>query len=297
VRRLLAPQGGILGAAGVLLDQPALVGAALGVTAEAHAAKVTIRSELDRRPRSTGPDAPFKPFVPSLQDDAPAGALAYLGVSNVASAAKRIIGAAGTSSGSITQLLTALRQRLGASAQGRLFRGETAIVLTPSVPAPTLTVMARTKDEARTRASLLALQAPLAKALTIQGAPAPKFVRRGDTFQLRLVRGLEFDYAVFDGKLVVSTQPAGIEAVRKAGARLPSSDGWKQTVGEKTGNPITSLVFLDFSQLLRLGEQTGLNQSRAYLGVKDDLQKVRAIGARSQSGDGESTAEITLSIP
>jgi hypothetical protein len=144
---------------------------------------------------------------------------------------------------------------------------------------------------------LAALQAPLEKALTIPGAPAPKFAKRGNAFQLRLATGVELDYAVFGGRLVVSTKLAGINSVRAGGRKLPDTAAWKAAIGEKPSNPVTSLVFLDFSQLLRLGEQTGLNDSRAYLAVKDDLQKVRAVGARSRSGKEESTAELTLSIP
>lgn len=305
VRRLLAPQGGLLGAGGTLLDQPGLVGAAIGVTARQHDVRVTIRSELDgRRRQASGPDTPFKAFKPALQDEAPADALAYLGVANLAGAAQRLLAAGGSTTAGIGQLLTGLRQRLGASASARLnrdllslFKGESALILTPSVPAPTLTVIARTSDEGATRRALAALQSPLEKALTIKGAPAPTFARRGDAFQLRLATGVELDYAVFGGKLVVSTQLAGISKVRAGGRKLPGTATWKAAIGTKTSNPITSLVFLDFSQLLRLGEQTGLNDSRAYLAVKEDLQKVRAVGARSRSGSEESTAELTLSIP
>ncbi len=66
-----------------------------------------------------------------------------------------------------------------------------------------------------------------------------------------------------------------------------------------SGRPdeVGSLGFLDFSQLLELGEQTGLNDSRSYLAARDDLRKVRAIGVRSSGGEGSSTAEILLSIP
>jgi hypothetical protein len=49
--------------------------------------------------------------------------------------------------------------------------------------------------------------------------------------------------------------------------------------------------------LLRLGEQTGLGDSRAYQSVRDDLQKVRAVGAWSSGSGDESNAEINLSIP
>jgi hypothetical protein len=60
---------------------------------------------------------------------------------------------------------------------------------------------------------------------------------------------------------------------------------------------VTSVVFLDFSQLLRLGEQTGLNDSRAYLAVKADLAKVRSVGASSTGSGEDTTTEIRISIP
>jgi hypothetical protein len=60
---------------------------------------------------------------------------------------------------------------------------------------------------------------------------------------------------------------------------------------------VSSLGFLDFSQLLELGEQTGLNDSRAYLAARDDLQKIRAVGISSSGDEEETTAEILLSIP
>jgi hypothetical protein len=60
---------------------------------------------------------------------------------------------------------------------------------------------------------------------------------------------------------------------------------------------VTSLGFLDFSQLLELGEQTGLNDNRAYLAARDDLRRVAAVGFHSRVREGETTAEILLSIP
>jgi hypothetical protein len=60
---------------------------------------------------------------------------------------------------------------------------------------------------------------------------------------------------------------------------------------------VGSVGFLDFSQLLDLGEQTGLNDSRAYLAARDDLRKIRAVGVSSSGAEGETTSEIILSIP
>jgi hypothetical protein len=103
---------------------------------------------------------------------------------------------------------------------------------------------------------------------------------------------------VQDGKVAVATSRAGVDAVFDDGVkRLPDTDAYRTTTGKKTRGTVTSLVFLDFNRLLRLGEQTGLNDSRAYLQVKDDLEKVRAVGAVSSSEGSESTTEITLLIP
>jgi hypothetical protein len=66
-----------------------------------------------------------------------------------------------------------------------------------------------------------------------------------------------------------------------------------------SGRPhrVTSLLFLDFSQLLSLGEQTGLLKSARYRALRTDLEKVRAIGLDSASGEADSTAELSLQIP
>ena len=60
---------------------------------------------------------------------------------------------------------------------------------------------------------------------------------------------------------------------------------------------MSSLLFLDFTQLLRLGEQTGLRDSRDYLAIAPDLEKVQAVGVSSTAEEGSSTSEISLLIP
>jgi hypothetical protein len=141
-------------------------------------------------------------------------------------------------------------------------------VLTPATPAPVLTLLARTKDEAATRRGLAKLPAPLRKA---------------------------FSTAVFDGKVAVSTSPAGIRAVQAKGPHLSDTEQWRKSVGNYP-DLVSSLLFLDFKRLLQLGEQTGLSASSAYQAAKGDLQKVGAIGAHTSGNDSESTAEISLLI-
>jgi hypothetical protein len=114
-------------------------------------------------------------------------------------------------------------------------------------------------------------------------------------FQLRIAPGIEFDYAVFDGKLVVSTALAGVRAVKDAKHRLGDDPSFSATLANRP-DKVTSLVFLDFSALLALGERTGLSDSRSYLAVRDDLRKVKAVGAAAAGSGDESTTKVSIQI-
>jgi hypothetical protein len=263
LRRLLAPQGGLLGAAGTLFDQPTLKGTAFGLSAAGDHAKLTVESQLDPSlaTAATASGSGFKPFHPTLAGAVPADAMAYLGVSNLAPALQRLLAAAGSSSASLKPLVGSLGKPLS-----KVFPGEVAIILTAATPAPVLTLLAATKDEAGARAALAGLPAAVRKALTS---------------------------AVWDGKVAVSTDPKGIAAVKGGGKHLTDLPNWQKSVGNHP-ELVSSLLFLDFSRLLTLGEQTGLSTSSAFRSAKADLQKVRAIGASTSGSTSESTAEISL---
>ena len=104
--------------------------------------------------------------------------------------------------------------------------------------------------------------------------------------ELALGAGLQIDYAVFDGLVVVSTSVAAIDAGRDPRAiRSPTSRPTRRR--SRAGrDELSSLLFLDFSQLLSLGEQTGLTSERApSRALPPDLEKVRAMGLSSTSGE------------
>jgi hypothetical protein len=265
IRRLLAPQGGLLGAAGTLFDQATLKGAAFGLSAAGDQAKLTVESEFDPSLATGAAKAGsgFKPFHPTLASAVPANAMAYLGVSNLAPALQRLLAAAGSSSASLQPLVGSLDKPLL-----KVFPGEVAIILTAATPAPVLTLLAATKDEAGARRALAGLPAAVRKTLTS---------------------------AVWDGKVAVSTDRKGIAAVKAGGKHLTDLANWQKSVGNHH-ELVSSLLFLDFSRLLTLGEQTGLSTSSAFRSAKADLQKVRAIGASTSGSTSESTAEISLLI-
>jgi hypothetical protein len=60
---------------------------------------------------------------------------------------------------------------------------------------------------------------------------------------------------------------------------------------------VTSLLFLELSQLLSLGERTGLTRSASLRRLEPDLARIRAIGLTSTSGEADTTAELSLQIP
>jgi hypothetical protein len=297
VRRLLAPQGGVLGAAGVLLDQPGLKGAAIGLVAHDKSVRIVVRSELDGSARR---GQAFKPFAPTLQKVVPKGVLGYLGVSGLSTALSRLFAAAGPQTAGLGDLLRRAGRQIDRQSGGRLTRavlatlqGEVALTLTPALPAPVATVVAHARPD--TRSALAQLETPIARLLG-KGARFRTVTVAGARSRVLKAGPITIAYAVVRDDLVIATSPAGIAAVANAPVHLDAEDTFK-TVADGAPDKVSSLLFLDFTELLRLGEQTGLGDSRAYQSVREDLRKVRAVGAWSSGSGDESTAEINLSIP
>lgn len=305
LRTLLAPQGGLTGAAGALLDRPGLRGGAFAATATARGARLTVHGVVD--PKAAG--GRYEAFAPTLDALAPAGALLFVDARGLGLALRRLLGLAGSASEGLGALLTRLRaelRRAGGGLEGRLtklFSGETSLTITRADPAPRLTVVATVTDEAAARRTLADLQAPLAALLAPPaqgGGVAPTFdqvtVGGVEAFQLRAGGGLELDYAVFDGHAVLSTNLSGIAAVKLAGRRLTESAVYQGVLGERPKR-VGSLLFLDFRQLLALGEQTGLTGNRAYQQVRRDLSRVRTVGGTTSGDADQFTLQIELEIP
>lgn len=307
VRRLLRPQGGAIGAAGALLDQPGLRGSVLALSAGGTSASLRVRSVLTAGAGRRRPAL----FAPALAADVPAGTTAYLGTADLGGSLGALLQAssAGTAAGQqLTQTLARIRRDLARAGLDfsrdilPLLRGEVALWLAPAAPVPALTLVARAPDQSRTRAAMANLQIPLARLFAPpgQGAAltatfAQRSVDGAEVFSLPIAPAAEFDYAVFDGKLVVSTGLAGIRAVRRGGKSIVGSAPFHATLGDRPKR-LSSLLFLDSDQLLRLGERIGLTQSQAYMALRPDLASVRAIGAVTSAGETDSTTEINVSI-
>lgn len=96
--------------------------------------------------------------------------------------------------------------------------------------------------------------------------------------------------------MVVSTSLGGIAAIARHSGSLRSESVYSQTLPGQP-RPVTSLVFADFGQLLRLAERTGLVRGATYQALRPDLNRIRAVGVQTRTGLEDSTAQITLDIP
>jgi hypothetical protein len=227
-----------------------------------------------------------------LVDDAPSDAAALVEVAHVDCAIR-----------SLPPTVLARIRRAGVSPKRDLLpllRGPGALVVTPTRDAAAATLVAAGVDEGRALDVLGRLQPAL---IRLTGAE-----RRGQvaTFQASDAAGapaltatvdrvLQPSYAAFDGKIAVSTALDGIAAVHTGGG-LGDSDAFRLVLGDVPKRP-AAVLFLDLDRLLALGERVGLAQAPAYLAVRDDLQKLGAVGLTLTREGKQTNAEIRFKIP
>ena len=147
-----------------------------------------------------------------------------------------------------------------------MFGGETAVALSPG-PSAALLIVARTSNQSATQSELASLEAPLTALFPAPSSgpgQIPGLVDRQiddiTVHELGLGPGLQLDYAVFDGLVVVSTSVAAIDEVAGRSHSLADEKAYKTALAGQPAQ-VSSVLFTDFSQLLSLGDQTGLTSS------------------------------------
>jgi Protein of unknown function (DUF3352) len=294
VREVLAPRDGVLGALGALLDRPGLAAAGAAVTAEQGGLRAHVRLA------GGGPrDAAFEPL---LLERVPEDAAAYLGVRGAARLVRLLerLGAGDA----LASVRDTVADEAGIDLDADLLvplADEVAIAVTGPTGdgAPVVTLKARTADPARTESALARLQEPLARRLALPGTvPAfrPETFGTLEGFTLRVTPELAPSYAVSGDGLVISTSPVGLEPPR---GTLAAAPGFDTTIGS-VPDRADSLVFLDLRQLLALGEQTGLTAIPGFATARDDLRRVRAVGAvvtADPAHPSDTIAELFFQIP
>jgi hypothetical protein len=245
----------------------------------------------------------------------PAGSTVLFDVHNLSSAAPRVLAAA--AAGGIGGGVGPLLRRLGSalSSEGvdvgqvlSIFSGETSVAVAPAGGGrggrgPALVIVARTRHQASTRALLAGLEGPVSQLFAPPSSGPGQAPELADAqlagvtvHELSLAPGLQLDYAVFHGLVVISTSLHAIAGVARHSHPLSGEVAYQSTLGDRP-DQVTSLLFLDFSQLLSLGEQTGLTRGARLTALRPDLEKIRAIGVASTRGEADTTAELFLKIP
>jgi len=303
VVRLLASQHGFVGTLTSLIYQPTLQGVAVALTPASGGVQVYVHQVLDPRLARTSAVS----FTPSLPSSVPAAAALLMDGTGLNKILPRLLITTGIG-GRIPELVK--RLGIALTAEGidvrddilPLFERESALVISSHGGAPVVTLIARTPNPSQTATVFAQLENPLVSLLTSTGIAAgqvPVFnqvTAGGQTAeQLVLAPGVQFDYAVFGGDLVISTSLQGIAAVARPPSSIVDDPAFRLTLGNHPAR-VTSLLFLDLNQLLSLGEQTGLMTGPRFRALKPDLERVHAIGLDSTSGEAESTTELFLQI-
>jgi Protein of unknown function (DUF3352) len=311
VRRVLEPRRGLLGALGLLLDKPALSGVAISASAVSGGLRIQIHEAL--YPAIARVTTPARQFTPTLASALPSGSTLLLDVHGLARAAPRILAAVATAgvAGRVGPLLARLGSALAAEGVNipqilGIFSGETAVAITPAGSGrgtgrtPALVIVSRTAHPQGTSALLAGLEAPLAQLFPPPSSGAGQAPELGDiqvagvtVHQLALAPGFQLDFAVFRGLVVVSTSVQAIAGVARHAATLADTSGYQTTLADSPAR-VTSLLYFDFNQLLSLAEQAGLMRGPAMLALRPDLERIRAVGLTSTSGESDTTSELFL---
>jgi Protein of unknown function (DUF3352) len=310
VRRLLSPRGGVVGALGDLLYQPALQGAAVGVLPAPGGAQVVVHSALDPTLQRLG--GAYASFAPTLQNVLPAGSILMLDVHGLNRAAPAVLSAGATAgiAGGIGSLLSRLGGALGAEgvdvhAVTSLFSGETAVGVVPNGGSQTLVVVARVPHATQARTELAQLEIPLSQ--LFQTPNATKVSEFNDLtvggvsdHQLALANGLELDYAVFDGLVVISTSTAGVGdvagVVTQYAHSLAEAPGFRSVLASHPAQ-LTSLIYMALPDLVALGRSTELISGAGFQRLAPDLAAVSDAGLSTTRSGGQSSVQIDLRLP
>jgi hypothetical protein len=106
---------------------------------------------------------------------------------------------------------------------------------------------------------------------------------------------VNLSFAVFDGKLVASTDPAGIQQVKASGANLTSTALWKRATSALPDN-VAAVLFLNLDQVLRLAEQAGLAEDPVYASFSEDIRKLGALALGVNSDEDSLRTRMFLTI-
>jgi len=305
-QQLLAGSGGLALQLDTFVDFGASDGIAAALFAHHNGLELQLHSALASTKGKANPTffQAFPDFHPSLAGEFSPDTLLYLDIADPADTVRALLREAkGTAPGLVAAFNRVERQvrRGGVDIEKGVLPalGNEAAIGAVSGPAgPYLTAVFKGVDEDRARVQMANLQAPLVAALAPgrTGQALSFDVKKlGDTVvrSVRISPTLNLAYAIFDGKLVVSTNPAGVRQAVQGGADLGGSDAFKAATSGASGG-VSALVFFNLEGLVRRAEPLGLGQIVGGFGA--DVAKLKALGLTVRSDEDELKTTLFLNI-
>jgi Protein of unknown function (DUF3352) len=306
VQRTLAGRQGGATQLETFVDYGATIGLAVSATAKDDGVEVNLVSKLDPGLLEQSPTffANLPEFEPDLAAEAGERALGYIGVGDVGPTLAELVESAGAQGQGLAGSLRALAQRLQREAgvdplQDLLpaLGGQAALVAEPTDGIPYASLIVDEVDEGKASAALAALHGPLVRALGTRGGGAHRFEQSEEdgvtVSSLRVSPTVNLSYAVFDGKLVISTNPAGVAQVRAGEGGLSGSDSFEASI-DQLPDQVSALVFLNLDELTGLAERAGLVEDPLYASLSDDISRITSLGLAVNGGDDQLKSELFL---
>jgi hypothetical protein len=106
---------------------------------------------------------------------------------------------------------------------------------------------------------------------------------------------VDLSYAIFDGKLVISTRPEGIAQVRSSGDTLADSTDYQRAV-DRLPDRISALVFVNLDEVFGLAQRAGLAENPLYASLGEDISHVQSLGLAVRGSEDELRSELFLAI-
>ena len=174
-------------------------------------------------------------------------------------------------------------------------RGELSFTAVPYVG-----FVADEVDEDQARKALADLQVPISEALdpdesgqaaVFEGAEIEGLQARS----LRISPIVNLTYAIFDEKLVVATDPLGVEQVKAGETSLVDSDAYERAT-EGFPDELAAILYLNVGDLIALAEQEGLGADPAYALFATEIRKLEGLGLAVTSDEAGIGARLRLTV-
>jgi hypothetical protein len=306
--RMLAGRAGSATQLNTFVDYGASTGMAASMRAREDGVEVNLVSDLDPKLEQRSPTvfASLPQFEPGLADEAGSHALGYIGVGDLGPALNKALATAGGGAqglaGSLRTLAQSLQSEAGVDPLKDLLPalgGQAALVAEPTDTVPYASLVVDGVDEQKAGDALASLQQPLLRAVGTAGPQVPSFqTKEIDGVAVHSVQvspTVDLSYAIFDGKLVISTQPEGIAQVRSSGDNLAGTGAY-QAATDPLPDRVSALVFLNLDEVSGLAEKAGLAENPLFASLSEDISHVQSLGLAVRGSDEELRSELFLAI-